>query len=142
MRDELSLSLVTRSCSLAFSNYNQAPVRSRHGAANHKQIVFDIDFCDRQSFDRHAGVAHVARRTRSFDNARRIGRLADRTRGTDAHRTVRFGTSAKIVSFDRSGKTPSFRFSDDLDLVAVGKYVNFYLIADGGFRFALQANFL
>ncbi len=45
------------------------------------------------------------------------------------------------MPLDRSGKTASFRFADDIDLVAVGKDIDLDLIADRRFRLVVQANF-
>src|SRR6185369_16420520 len=63
-----------------FANHHHAAVRSGHRATNHQQVVFGIDSRDRQSLHGDARVAHVTRRSVSFDDSRRIGRSTDRAR--------------------------------------------------------------
>src|SRR5215204_91004 len=44
------------------------------------------------------------------------------------------------MTFDRTGEPPSFRFADDLDLVAVREDVDLHLITDRRFRLAGQTD--
>ena len=48
----------------------------------------------------------------------------------------------EIMSFDRSGKTSTFRFSDNFDFVAVCKQVGLDLVANAYSGFSLRDEFL
>jgi len=55
--------------SISFLNYHYAAIRARNCAADHQEIILHVDPGYGQSLDRNALVAHMARRSRPFDNS-------------------------------------------------------------------------
>src|SRR5947207_92067 len=85
---------------LGLFNYDQTSIRSGYRTTDHQQVVIDINLCHGKALDGDPIIAHVAGRTRTFDNTRRVSGLTDRTRTPDVHRTVRLRTAAEVVTLD------------------------------------------
>src|SRR6185369_11145809 len=113
-----------------FANHHYAAVRSGHRATNHQQVVFGVDSGDRQSLHSDARVAHVTRRSVSFDDSRRIGRSTDRARRADIHRSMRFRAAIEVVTLDRTRETTTFRTPNHVDHLAVRKLIDKNFVAD------------
>src|SRR5215212_9932163 len=109
---------------------DDAAVGAGHRAAHHEQVVLHVHARDRQALEGDARVAHVARRARALDDARRIRRLADGAGAAHVHRAVRLGAAVEVVALDGALEAPTLRLADQLDRVALTELVNQHLVAD------------
>src|SRR4051812_11307733 len=97
-----------------------ASVRAGHRAANHQQVILNVYARHREPLDGDPLVAHVARRARALDYARRIRRLAYRAGAAHVHRAVRLGASVEVVALDGALKAAPLRLADEFDSVPFG----------------------
>src|SRR5439155_20719655 len=76
---------------------DEAVLRAGHGALDEEQVALGIDRVDGETDLRDALAAHPAGHLHALEDARRIGRGADRAGLADVVRTVRDGAAGEVV---------------------------------------------
>src|SRR5580658_958354 len=114
---------------LRLVDHDVTAVRARNAALNHQQVLVFIHAQNPQVARRDPGVAHVARHPHALEHARRKCRRANRTRNLE-HRTVRLGTTTKMMPLHHALKAVPLAGSDDIDKTLAFENIDQHAVAN------------